>query len=81
MKIRTLQRVIDEFKGGTITVDGVTKQIKGIREEPEVHADYKIFIVATDGSEFFCGYNLVEGIEHAGKFYINDERIVLEAKK
>lgn len=85
MKIKALCDVIDRFIGGSITVKGVRHPIEKLEERPASHGDFEVFIVSSDGTEFFCGYNRVEGIERGRKFFINDDEsddsLILEPKK
>ena len=74
MKIKALCDVIERFIGGSIvTANGARHTIEKLEERPESHGDFRIFIVSSDGTEFFCGYNRVEGIERDGRFFINDD--------
>ena len=84
MRIRALCDVIERFIGGSITAKGVSHPIEKLEERSESRGDSQIFIISSDGTEFFCGYNRVEGIERGRKFFINndesDDSLVLEQK-
>lgn len=74
MKIVPVANAIGSYN--TVTHNETTSHIKELASRQVGH-DEEVFILTDDGREIFCGYFNPEGVEHDGKFYINDGLIVL----
>ncbi|MBX4181576.1 hypothetical protein KW807_01790 [Candidatus Parcubacteria bacterium] len=82
MKIQNFQQVFDRFVGGTLTWKNKgVHTIQALDKQDAGHHDTIVYIVTTDGTRIFAGYDPVEGVEHEGKFYIDDDWLILKPKK